>query len=278
MLVNGRQLVAVLINITEELSSLEGDHFLCWKTAVAEAPPNTPPFLQFTPVTKLKVADAISSSGPNDPCRLDVQTSKFLCNPANKNGESPRAPKHPGHLGAYTAVLSQTQQPQPPFVKQRRKIENQLGRFVLSLEDLDTLLVPTAKALGTDGAPGLTDGVPDHYHCYQATVAKARPGQPPFPTFTPVQVTVRDQLAGPLRLDLEGPKSFCAPANVAQEDPDAFDHAGHLVCYKAQLATTDPPQAKPAQQIVSLRNRFGDEVLVGEVDCPTLHSIDRGDG
>jgi hypothetical protein len=213
-------------------------------------------------VKKLKVADAISGSSPNDPRRLDVRTPKFLCNPTNKNGESPGAQKHPGHLGAYTAVLSQTQPPQPPFVKQRQKIKNQLGTLVLALEDLDTLMVPTATVRGTDGAPDLTDGIPDHYHCYKAAVATARPGKPPLPTFTPVRVTVRDQLARRLRIDLEAPRSLCAPANVATEEPEAFDHPGHLVCYMAKLATTDPPQAKPARQTVSLHNRFGDEVLV----------------
>jgi hypothetical protein len=35
-------------------------------------------------------------------------------------------------------------------------------------------MVPTAKALGTGDVPDLTDGTPDHHHCYQATVATAR--------------------------------------------------------------------------------------------------------
>lgn len=219
------------------------------------------PFPKFTPGNGLAIADPLSSVNADDPRLIAVKKPVSLCNPANKNGEAPDAPDRPGHLEAYQARLSLTNPRQPKFVKYKVAIENQLGVLALLLSTPDQLLVPTAKALGAGGVPDLVDSIPDHFRCYKAAVAKAKRGEPPVPTFKPVQVTVRNQLAGPLFLDLRKPTRLCAPANIAGEDPDAFGHAGHLVCYLAKIALTRPKQAKPPATFVSTHNRFGDEAL-----------------
>jgi hypothetical protein len=121
--------------------------------------------------------------------------------------------------------------------------------------------VPSAKALGSGGAPALGAITVDHFTCYKAKVAKAKKGAPPFPVFTKTSVTLTDQFGGPLVYDLKKPTRVCLPADKNGESPGAEDHPDWLVCYAAKLAKREPPQPKFLAQTVSTSNQFGPEVL-----------------
>jgi len=236
------------------------DHFVCYKAAAAKAPKGAAPFPKFAP-TSVTAVDALSSTDPNDQHRLDLKKPLVVCNPVDKNGEDPTAPTHAAHLEGYAVKISKTVPKQPKPVKTVLGVENQVGPLKLRVAAPERLLVPSAKALGSAGAPPLGPTTVDHFKCYKAKVAKAKKGTPPFPTFMKTSVTLTDQFGGPLVYDLKKPTRLCLPANKNDESPAAPTHADQLVCYAAKLAKQKPRQPKFTAQVVSTANQFGPEVL-----------------
>ena len=206
------------------------------------------------------MTDAFSGPLP-DQHQLDLKRTTVLCNPADKNSEDPGAPAHVEHLEGYVAAVTKLRPPQPRPTPQLKTIQNQLGTLKLKVTAVKRLLVPSSKVLGTSGAPPLGSPTLDHFKCYKAGVAKAPRGQPPYPVFAPVTVTVTDQFRGALQLELVKPILFCAPADKNGESPDAPAHAAHLVCYQVKLAKLVPPQTPFAKARVSTNNQFGPEVI-----------------
>ncbi len=238
----------------------ELDHFACYKATPAKASRGTPPFPKFTPTTVTAV-DQFSTGEPNDQHELDLKKPLVICNPANKNDEDASAPGHATHLAGYQAKLTKTDPRQPKLTPSVHTVVNQIGLLKLKVTAVDRLLVPAAKALGTEGTPPLGGTTVDHFTCYRATVAKAKRGQRPFPKFMPARVTLTDEFGGPLTYDLKRPKLLCAPTNKNGEAPDAPAHEMHLVCYLAKLTRQKPAQPKFARQSVSTTDQFGSEVL-----------------
>jgi len=236
------------------------DHFMCYKSAAAKPPTGRPPFPKFTPHAGVAVTDEFSGAPP-DQHELDLKKTKALCNPADKNGEDPIAPTHTQHLESYVAKVTKLPTPQPKPTAQVRTTQDQFGVLKLKVTSVDRVMVPSNKVTGTNGAPPLTNPTVDHFKCYKAAVAKAPKGQPPFPVFTPVTVTVVDEFGGPLSYDLKKPKHFCSPADTNGEDPGAPDHPIHFVCYQAKLTKLPTPQPKFAKTTASTNNQFGSEVL-----------------
>src|SRR5262249_20128640 len=96
--------------------------------------------------------------------------------------------------------------------------------------------------------------------------AKAGPGSPPFPVFTPVQTSVTDDF-GPRLLNVLKPRRFCAPADLDGTDPAAPTDVRYLVCYSVRLAATRPKQPRYAATSVSTHPSFGPEALaVGKAE------------
>ncbi len=236
------------------------DHFACYSAKPAKAPRGTPPFPTFAPTTVTAV-DQFSTEDPNDQHKLDLKKPTTLCNPANKNDESPAAPQHAAHLEGYKAKVTRTKPPPPKVKASIHTVVNQIGLLKLKVAGVDRLLVPAAKALGTGGAPPLGETTVDHFTCYKAKVAKAKRGQRAFPTFTATTVTLTDEFGGPVTYDLKRPKHLCAPADKNGEDPEAPTRDGHLVCYPAKQTKLNPKQPKFVRQNVSTQNQFGPEVL-----------------
>jgi hypothetical protein len=243
------------------------DHFACYKTAAAKAPKGAAPFPKFAP-TSVTAADTLATR------QLDLKKPLVVCNPADKNGEDPTAPAHAAHLEGYAAKLTKTVPPQAKPAKTVLGVTNPLGPLALEVKAPERVLVPSAKALGSGGAPPLGATTVDHFTCYKAKVAKAKKGEPPFPVFTKTTVTLTDQFGGPLAYDLKKPTRACLPADKNDESPGAQDHPDRLVCYAAKLAKRKPAQPKFVAQTVSTANQFGAEVVrakkIDELCVPSL--------
>ncbi|HZR79597.1 MAG TPA: myxococcus cysteine-rich repeat containing protein [Candidatus Binatia bacterium] len=237
------------------------DDFLCYKATPAKAAAGQPAYPAFTPKLGAVVVDPFSSADPTDRHELDLSKTIGVCNPADRDGTSADAPAHAGHLAAYQAKMSKTDPSQPGFVKQVKTFSNPLGTLKLSLTGVDRFLEPSGQAPGDGGAPALGDDSLDRFKCYKAKVAKAPSGQPPYPLFTAVQVSVTDAFGGPSLFALQKPTRVCAPADRDGLDPEAPTHVAHLVCYKASLAKTDPKQPKFARLRISTANALAHEVL-----------------
>lgn len=243
--------------VTDPLCGL--DHFTCYKASQEKAPKGQPPFPAFDGAVNVDVVDQFSA------WKFDLGKAITLCAPTDKDSGDSSAPTHIAHLEGYSEKLTKTDPPQPKFAKRVVHIENQFTdgpgepEFLpLTVTGIDRLLVPTAKALGTGGVDPLPNASVDHFQCYDVTVAKAKRGESPLPTFIPVTVTLTDQFGGPLVYELKKPVRLCNPANKENEDPTAPEHPGHLVCYQAKL---DKGQDKFSGAVVSTHPQFGPEVL-----------------
>lgn len=165
---------------------------------------------------------------------LPLRYPHRLCAAANKNGEGIGDPTE-NVTGYVTAA---------PFSKRlNQTIANQFGSIQLDLVRPDLFMVPTA----TDGVP-INPPPGDHFTCY-----KVRPSRG-APKFTPVTVTVADQLET-IGETLLKPIRFCAPANKNGEDPTAPAHPGHLLCYKSKSSAAFGTIVK------SIDNQFGPDQM-----------------
>src|SRR5262249_40982777 len=175
------------------------DHFRCYTGIVPKPVKGQPALPKFTP-RQVTLSDDFETKSAN------VVAPIAVCTPADKNKEG--VVDNDTHLEAYSITTSST----PKFTPKRQSVSNQLGTLVVDATKVDRLLVPTSKALGTIPSPAPDmDGIDvDHYKCYAAIVPKAAKGQPPFPAFKAVSVSVEDQL-GSWTLTLTAPARLCNP-------------------------------------------------------------------
>jgi cysteine-rich repeat protein len=237
------------------------DNFFCYKAKPAKAAAGEPAYPSFTPYLGVVVVDELGSGEPTDLHQLDLKKTIGVCHPADRDGSDPDAPNHAAHLNAYQAKLSKTDPAQPRFAKVTKTIHNSLGTLRLSLTAVDRFLEPSSSALGDAGAPPLGAGSLDRFKCYKAKVARAPKGQPPYPIFAPVPVSVVDSFRGPILYTLKKPTRFCAPADRDGLEPDAPTHPAHLVCYSASATKTDPAQPAFVKARISTTSLLADEVL-----------------
>jgi hypothetical protein len=232
-----------------------GDAFLCYKSKPLGPRGGLP---RFTARNGDVAIDTFSTARPDDQHRVDLAKSIGLCAPASLNGEL--VGDAVTHLEAYDMSITRTTPRQPKHLDSVNEVVNVLGTLRLKVRTEDRLLVPTAKAIGTGGAPPLGPTGVDHFKCYDAKVARAPVGAPPFPAFTRTQATVVDQF-GARVFDVVKPRRLCAPANFAGGAPSAPTHPGFLVCYQVRLASLRPKQAKFVAAEVSTQPEFGPETL-----------------
>ena len=243
--------------------------FSCYKVTAQRAPAGQPPFPRFTPRT----GDLLEDAFGGDPLAVDVSKARTICSPASVAGAAPPAVLDAAHLEGYAITSSKTTPPQPPFRRSTHTIQNQLGTLALTVTGVASVLVPSAAALGSGGAPPPAGALPDHFACYWVAVAKAPAGQPPLPAFAPTTAAVDDQLGGSVQVTLRKPTKLCLPASLNGGDPDAIGHTGHLVCYAARANAPAPPQPRFTSVVLSTNDEFGDEVLralkIAEVCLPS---------
>jgi len=238
-------------------STTPGDHYLCYAARKARPPRGQAAFPRFEPRSGVSVVDALSSALPADQHLVDLKKSTTLCVPANKNGEGILDTET--HLEGYKAKQTRTRPSQPRFEKRTLHVENQLGRFEMRLKTAHDLLVPSGAVEGSGGAGALGTSDVTHFRCYKARAAR-RPRGAPGPAPTPRSISVSDTF-GERLFDLRKPTRVCLPANKNDEDPDAPNAPGSLLCYSAKLARTSPRQARFESRLASTHNQFGDEVL-----------------
>ncbi len=254
--------IAILAALTLASSVAAGattanDHYLCYTARKARPPRGAAAFPRFEPRAGVTVTDALSSALPNDQHLVDLTKSTTLCVPANKNGEG--IVDTETHLEGYKAKRTRTRPNQPRFAKRALQVENQLGHFEMLLNAAHDLLVPSAAVDGSGGAAALDTTDVGHFRCYKARLAR-RPRGAPGPAPTPRAISVTDAF-GERLFNLQKPTRVCLPANKNDEDPDAPNTPGTLLCYAAKLARTSPRQARFQSRLVSTHNQFGDEVL-----------------
>ena len=197
------------------------DHFSCYITKTTSGA------TRFVPVPGVTLVDAFRAS------TVEVKKPKFLCAPANKNGEDPTAPSHPDHLTdfqikpgvKFTPALAQ-------------HVVDQFGSLTVDLKKAYSLQVPSAKSLSASPPPPSSPSV-DHFQCYGIKVTSNTPKFVPVPG-----VTVEDQF-GTRTVEVKKPRRLCAPVNKNNEAPAAPQHADHLMCYLVKQ-TSFPPFATSA--------------------------------
>lgn len=183
------------------------DHYLCYKASAVKGS------AEFVPVDKA-LRDQFAPT-----TNFTLKKVVTLCNPADKNGEGIVHPED--HLVGYRIKAVKGT---PRFVKRTHVTLDQFGSRTVQVLRPDSLLVPSSKALGSNGAPPYgTPGV-RHYACYRARVTAFAP--PPVPV-------VGDQFRT-VPYALKKVTKLCAPVDKAGEDPGAPADPGHLVCYKVR--------------------------------------------
>ena len=99
---------------------------------------------------------------------------------------------------------------------------------------------PTVTSSPTGGA---TPNALDRFHCYGVRAPRAAPG---------VDVTLVDRF-GATTVGVADPRRVCNPANVANQDPSAPTHPGHLLGYR--IKRSGPIVPLPKRQEIT--NQFG---------------------
>ncbi|HEY2385412.1 MAG TPA: right-handed parallel beta-helix repeat-containing protein [Candidatus Binatia bacterium] len=195
------------------------DHFQCYQM------PREP----FTRLSGVSLADHFG------PSTVDVIRPKRLCNPADKNDETPNAPNDPDHLTGYI-IKQRTGFPGASGVT----VANQFTTTTMDLRRADYLLVPTAKSLSA-APPALSQPTIDHFKCYKVARAKTR--------VTGIKV---DDEFGTLVEDIKRPTSLCIPADKNGEGIP--DPTSNLLCYK--MRQTSQPFFRGFSPIF-INNQFG---------------------
>jgi hypothetical protein len=111
------------------------------------------------------------------------------------------------------------------------------------------LCLPPPEGAPPTNPPPPNDVGADNYVCYQVKPPK-EPVDPAVSLSNQFTVAIASQppFDGSLRYDLGKLTKLCAPADKAGENPGAENHVGHLACYQAKLAKTDPAQPKFAKR------------------------------
>ncbi|WP_367155496.1 FG-GAP repeat domain-containing protein [Methylomonas sp. HYX-M1] len=240
------------------------DPFLCWQASPAKAARGTGPYPKFSPVNALPVADALGVAEVEQARKMNLRKPAQLCNPVAIGSNDTQTASHPAHLTEYLNQPTKTKPAQSKFQPKTVAISNQLGELSLNLSAPASLLSPGAKAAGDGGATALNDTRLTHFQCYKAKVAKAKPGQAALAKFTPTELLLQDDQAGPLRFKLAPPSKLCAPAALDDSSASAFGKTDLLTCYPVRLAKTKPAQTRPNSQISSVNDRFGAQVLISK--------------
>ena len=220
------------------------DHFACYK-----AGPSSTKFAART----AHLQDAMSNTD------VEVKKPRYLCAPADKNGEDPTAPVHALHLEDYDVkpVIKFTQ-----ITNQR--VVDQFGGHFLDLKKPSQLQVPSHKSLSNP--PSAPAGGIDHFQCYKIKETNKTP------KFVKTTVTVQDQF-GTKTVELKKPKRLCVPVDKNGETPGAGDHDSHLLCYQAKQ--TSEPKFEKIDPVYTA-NQFGNESLkvikLAELCVPALRT------
>jgi len=129
-----KRLVRLLVPSSKSLVAPPGplpnplaiDHYNCYRV---ERSTGAPPFV---PITGVTVDDQFG------PVTVSVTDPRFLCAPANKNGEDPSAPGEPGHLMCYWTEHPREQIDISPIF-----VEDQFGARTERAIRRDELCVPS---------------------------------------------------------------------------------------------------------------------------------------
>jgi hypothetical protein len=183
----------------------------------------------------------------------DVRPPRFLCAPADKNGEGVIDPVT--HLKSYKIKRVAGEHLQPTVA-----IKNQFGTLQLHVRTESELMVPSSKRHGLPADPP-DPTLPgfEHYKCYRtSTIADKRP--------LGIIVEAVDQF-GFTKLVVRKATRLCNPVSKNGSTIKSFDR--HLVCYGVK-ALARP--VLPAD--VKVNNQFGDEIVrlkrVREICVPSL--------
>jgi cysteine-rich repeat protein len=227
------------------------DAFTCYKARTASGT------TAFTAVEGLGVAASF------DAFPADVRRPSGLCLPTSYDGADPLAQFHDDHLAGYKARAAGGT---PRFARLRGVVvENHLGTLTIDAVARDRLFVPAAMSLGPSPADPVPPN-PDAFYCYKAVVGS---GTPRFTTITDVPVLDR---FGVVRVDVVKPTRFCAPVDLAGEDPAVPTHGTYLMCYKTR------PTASHSflPRVVGVNDRFPAQTLYltkrEEVCLPSLRT------
>jgi hypothetical protein len=227
-----------------------GDAYLCYGARPARGVPAVP----FTPRAGVTLVDRFSTTHPDDRGAVDVLGVDSLCAPAEVDHQSPDDPAT--HLEDYGLRQSRLRPPQPRFATREHTVAGSSGEVTLRITRAEGLLVPTAAAFGSGGAPAPGPSAVDHFQCYRARA---------LGPVSPKRVVVQDGF-GERVYDIGKPQRLCLPADKNGEDPAVAGHPGELLCLRARIARTRPRQERPTRVVVSTQNQFGAEVL--EVASP----------
>jgi hypothetical protein len=203
-------------------------HFACYETE--------------RPVTPLLPVNLVDQFGSADVFKREPLD---LCNPTDKNSETPGAEASAAHLVGYK-LFSETRFTRVSNVE----VVNQFGTVVVDLTRRSRLLVPSTKSLSSTPAP-LPAGALDHFACYFTKRARfaAR--------FTPIAaVDLVDQF-GPIAVKVLKPRVLCTPVNKNGESPGAETHAMHLLCYDIKGRVPLNMSRTP----IFVNNQFGPQTL-----------------
>jgi len=186
---------------------LEMDDFQCYRMRVVEPQATIP---------SLSLVDQFSVLIRN------VIRPVIICNPTNRDGQSPNAPTHADHFEGYQI---NRQIPHPLFTAIRNvKVVDEFGtNFVDLVRPLRTL-VPTALEMSSLPGP-LANPAVDHFTCYKV---KRSVGTPRFSART---VSLADEFRSE-SVRVTRPVKLCAPADVNGNQPGADTHLAHLMCYR----------------------------------------------
>jgi hypothetical protein len=246
---------AIALGATTASAQPAGDPFVCYKGRGLGSRGGLP---VFTPRDGEVVIDTFSTARPEDQHKVDLRKPLALCAPASVEGEL--VGDAATHLEAYDMKVTKTSPRQPKKNDSLHEIVNRFGTLKLRVRSESRLLSPTSTALGTGGVAAIGGTGVDNFKCYDAKVARAATGAPPFPVFHPVAVTLADQF-GTRVFNVKKPRRFCAPADVAGAHPAAPTHATYLVCYQMRIASTRPRQPKFVATAVSTHPVFGPEAF-----------------
>lgn len=215
------------------------DHFTCYKAKKAPGAVSV-----FSPVLGVSIEDEFWAT------TVDVKAVRALCAPTSVDGGDPTASSHEDHFEAYKIKKVSGL---PTFEKVRNiQVTNQFGTIEVDTRAQDKLLVPTSRSdSGTPAPPSLPN--PNSFECYRVRTSKGAP------KFQPLEGVLVEDAFGTLSIDVRKPSTLCNPANVGGADPDAPDHADHLLCYKVKVTKATPAFVRPPSFFTA--NAFGDEHL-----------------
>jgi hypothetical protein len=180
--------------------------------------------------------------------KVDLKKTLGLCLPAGEDDASPA-------LEPYDARLARTRPAQARPAIANHNVTNRFGTDELDVKGIDAVLVPSSAVLDPPPAPSSVPGTLDAFACYEAERSTHR-GTPA----APAPVTIQSAI-GTWQFDVRAPTRLCFPAALDGNDASAPSNAAALVCYRAALTRTKPPQGKPFPRNAQTANRFGTEQL-----------------